>query len=347
MMRKATGGTGLSHHLLKPSRTAPTDEREAEEALLHFVASRRNLLVITGAGISTESGLPDYRGPQGSYAKGHKPTLYRDFVTSPSVRQRYWARNMLGWESFSRVQPNPAHLALARMQREGVFQHLNVDRLHQRAGSHGVVELHGHNWAVRYDPSHVDEKGGGWWWLVVAGCGHEEDRAHFQARLLAANPDWLPEAKAAASSPVVAGTPAPVAPSSVPVSAAFFASSSVSAEEAGGIRPDGDANVPFHDHSQFCVPSCTACHVGVVVVVEEAMSHTLSSDGVLVIGSSLMVYSAFRFVRAADATHLPIALLNIGPTRADALSSIHLKLELKAGHVLPQLASSLLSSSAL
>lgn len=77
------------------------------------------------------------------------------------------------------------------------------------------------------------------------------------------------------------------------------------------------------------------------------MSHTLSSDGVLVIGSSLMVYSAFRFVRAADATHLPIALLNIGPTRADALSSIHLKLELKAGHVLPQLASSLLSSSAL
>lgn len=371
-MRKATGGTGLSHHLLKPSRTArtlgtslmreaaavgllprsralhtpATDEREAEEALLHFVASRRNLLVITGAGISTESGLPDYRGPQGSYAKGHKPTLYRDFVTSPSVRQRYWARNMLGWESFSRVQPNPAHLALARMQREGVFQHLvtqNVDRLHQRAGSHGVVELHGHNWAVR-----------------CLGCGHEEDRAHFQARLLAANPDWLPEAKAAASSPVVAGTPAPVAPSSVPVSAAFFASSSVSAEEAGGIRPDGDANVPFHDHSQFCVPSCTACHVGVVkpavvffgenvprAVVEEAMSHTLSSDGVLVIGSSLMVYSAFRFVRAADATHLPIALLNIGPTRADALSSIHLKLELKAGHVLPQLASSLLSSSAL
>jgi len=250
---------------------------------------------------------------------------------------------MLGWESFSRVQPNPAHLALARMEREGVFQHLvtqNVDRLHQRAGSHRVVELHGHNWAVR-----------------CLGCGHEEDRAHFQARLLAANPDWLPEAQAAASSPMVVGTTAPVPPSSMPsVSAAFFASSSVSAE--AGIRPDGDANVLFHDHSQFCVPSCTACHVGVVkptvvffgenvpkAVVEEAMSHTLSSDGVLVIGSSLMVYSAFRFVRAADESHLPIALLNIGSTRADALPSIHLKLELKAGHVLPRLASCLLSSS--
>jgi NAD-dependent deacetylase sirtuin 4 len=238
---------------------------------------------------------------------------------SNKVRQRYWARNMLGWEAFSRVQPNPAHTALALMEHAGVVKRLvtqNVDRLHQRGGSQHVTELHGHNWAVR-----------------CLSCGHEEERTHFQTRLIDANHHWV---------------------SSLDLTPPL--DNTELEEQTTGIRPDGDANVSS-DYSNFQVPSCMACQKGIMkptvvffgenvprATVDETMSHTLTSDGVLVIGSSLMVYSAFRFVHAADENHIPIALINLGPTRADSLASLHLKLDLKAGEILPLLAAKLLST---
>jgi len=192
----------------------------------------------------------------------------------------------------------------------------NVDRLHQRGGSQHVTELHGHNWAVR-----------------CLSCGHEEERTHFQTRLIDANHHWV---------------------SSLDLTPPL--DNTELEEQTTGIRPDGDANVSS-DYSNFQVPSCMACQKGIMkptvvffgenvprATVDETMSHTLTSDGVLVIGSSLMVYSAFRFVHAADENHIPIALINLGPTRADSLASLHLKLDLKAGEILPLLAAKLLST---
>jgi hypothetical protein len=118
------------------------------DGLLDFFSLKKNILAITGAGISTPSGIPDYRGPQGSYKKGHKPILHDEFVRNESARKRYWTRSMAGWKEFSKAQPNAAHFALARLEARGALSHIvtqNVDRLHQSAGSLSVTDLHGRN----------------------------------------------------------------------------------------------------------------------------------------------------------------------------------------------------------
>ncbi len=251
-------------------------------------------VVLTGAGVSTDSGIPDYRDDQGDW-KRQRPVQYRDFVDHEATRKRYWSRSMLGWPRLQAARPNAAHQALSTLQQRGLFALLvtqNVDGLHQAAGSSDVVDLHG-----RLDR------------VVCLGCGHALPRDELQARLVTANPGWL--------------------------------------EQEAGIAPDGDADLQHGDCADFSVVPCPACG-GVlkpdVVFFGESVprvrvDHTLealaTARALLVIGSSLMVYSGFRFARAAQQRGVPIALVNRGRTRADELSE--LKLAEDAGSTLTHL----------
>lgn len=266
----------------------------ALDALTAFIGASRRLLVLSGAGCSTESGIPDYRSPGGVWTN-HKPVYYADFVRSLTARQRYWARSLTGWRPFARATPNPAHHALAALERADRLHYLitqNVDRLHLTAGSTRVLELHGHNDAV-----------------VCLGCRARITRAQMQAKLQALNPTWTATATA--------------------------------------LAPDGDADLTTTLFTGFRVPTCDTCH-GILKpavvffgesvpadTVQFAMDRVAEADALLVVGSSLTVWSGYRFVRAAAAAAQPIALLNIGPTRADPLAT--LKLEARAGEALPQI----------
>lgn len=251
------------------------------DRLAQFLDQRRHLFVLTGAGISTGSGIPAYRDENGDW-KRPAPVQYKDFVRHPRVRQRYWARSLIGWPWFERARPNVCHITLADWERAGRINQLvtqNVDRLHQAAGMHQVIDLHG-----RLDR------------VICLDCGAQRARAPFQAVLVERNPDF----------------------------AALTAT----------IGPDGDAyldDIPFEDVE---VPACSACggmlkpHVvffGETIpraTVDSAISALRSADAVLVIGSSLMVYSGFRFCRLAAEQGLPIAAISPGRTRADDQLSI-------------------------
>ena len=135
------------------------------------------LLVITGAGLSTESGIPDYRSPAGSYSRGHKPVQHDDFISNVASRKRYWSRSLRGWTPFANAQPNSGHEALARLDEANMLLHIvtqNVDGLHQRAGAARVSELHGTAHDVR-----------------CLSCGTRYSRQHMQRRLHALNYWWL------------------------------------------------------------------------------------------------------------------------------------------------------------
>ncbi|NVK43625.1 MAG: NAD-dependent protein deacetylase [Oceanospirillaceae bacterium] len=258
--------------------------------LLTFIERHPRLFVLTGAGISTDSGIPDYRDHQGNW-KRQPPVDHRDFVASEASRQRFWARSLVGWPLMAAARPNGAHRALAALERHGRIERLvtqNVDGLHQRAGSRRVIDLHG-----RSDT------------IICLGCGERSGRDQLQRRLAKDNPAYYGHHATAA--------------------------------------PDGDADLEL-DFSAFRVHDCDRCggllKPDVVFFgdnvprprVEDALSALDNSDAVLVVGSSLMVYSGFRFCRAAAAQNKPIAAINLGRTRADALLS--LKLEAPAAALL-------------
>ncbi len=252
-------------------------------SLEDFISRHHRLFILTGAGCSTPSGIPDYRDEQGNW-KRSPPVTYQAFMGAQATRQRYWARSLVGWRRFGQARPNGAHQALAALEALGKTELLvtqNVDRLHQAAGSSRVVDLHGRLDLVR-----------------CLGCERRTPRGAFQAELAGRNPHWA----------------------------------ALDADNA----PDGDADLEAADFSSFTVPGCVACggllKPDVVFFgenvprerVERAYEHLAQADAMLIIGSSLMVYSGYRFAQAAARQGLPIAAVNLGRTRADELLTLKL-----------------------
>lgn len=261
----------------------------------------RSVAVLTGAGVSTESGIPDYRGPN-TREDDHEPIRYGEFLDEKETRRHYWARSAVGWPTFNAATPNAGHRALARLEAVGLVNGIitqNVDRLHQEAGSQRVVELHGA----------LEE-------VVCLDCGALSSRHALQDRLLSLNPGWT--------------------------------------AEADELAPDGDAKLPRSATSSFTVPTCRVCggplKPKVVFFgentdpapVERAWALLEAADALLVAGSSLTVYSGFRFVRTAAQADQPIGIVNLGSTRGDPLAQV--RVDGKTGEVLPKLADAVAAS---
>jgi NAD-dependent SIR2 family protein deacetylase len=273
------------------------------DSLFEFVAARHRLVIITGAGISTPSGIGDYRDRNGEWKRA-APIQHDAFVRSHNTRQRYWARSFHGWRSFIRATPNEAHRALAQpalQARTVAVITQNVDGLHQVAGQATVIDLHGR----------LDQ-------VVCLGCGVRTARSAMQDRLTALNP-WLGAAEF---------TPAPDGDADLLLSVEAMAEVRVPAcESCGGVlKPD----VVFYGDN---VPR---------PVVDAAYAVVEQSDGLLIIGTSLMVFSGFRFCRHAHARGIPMAVLNQGRTRADDL--VTLRVDARCEAVLPALVSALTGS---
>jgi len=271
---------------------APADA-DALEALASMLA-RRRALVLTGAGCSTESGIPDYRDAAGSWKRA-QPINFQTFVGSAAARRRYWARSLVGWRRMRGARPNHAHRILAQLEARGRVDWLvtqNVDGLHQRAGSRRVTDLHG-----RLDR------------VECLGCRRTLARAAFQSSLYRLNPGWD--------------------------------------ELCAEVAPDGDADLDGIDFSRFQVPACGHCRgilkPGVVFFGESVprervaavMDRLYDAQALLVVGSSLMVWSGYRFVRAARERGLPVAAINLGRTRADG--ELAIKVSAPCGDALAQL----------
>lgn len=264
----------------------------AARRIAEFLAERDQVMVITGAGCSTGSGIDDYRDREGRW-KRVQPIQHQDFMASIDARRRYWARSMLGWPVIAAAKPNAAHRALADLERLGRVQRLvtqNVDGLHQQAGSKVVIDLHGRLDRVR-----------------CMSCARLSSRRLLQTRLIALNPSI--------------------------------------AERQFRSAPDGDADVELPELYAIHVPDCERCG-GVLKpdvvfygdsvpksVVAEAYSATEAADALLIVGSSLMVFSSFRFCRRAHDLRRPMAAVNLGKTRADEWFTA--KVEADCTEVLP------------
>jgi NAD-dependent SIR2 family protein deacetylase len=264
-------------------------------ALIEFVNRYQRLLVLTGAGCSTASGIPDYRDADGEWKRA-QPVMLQTFLSDEAARKRYWARSVVGWRRMHAARPNDTHYALAALERSGRVELLvtqNVDGLHQAAGSVNVVDLHGRIDLVR-----------------CLSCEARVPRADVQSELVRRNPGF--------------------------------------AARDAQIAPDGDADLESVDFATFDVPPCTACggllkpdvvFFGEGVPKERAARATAAlerSGAMLVVGSSLMVYSGYRFVLAMAQAGKPIAAINLGQTRADDLLS--LKVAEECGAVLSTVA---------
>ncbi|AEA68129.1 MULTISPECIES: NAD-dependent protein deacetylase [Pseudomonas] len=268
--------------------------REPLDQLQAYLAGRR-FLVLTGAGISTPSGIPDYRDSDG-VRRGRQPMMYQEFLAQAEARRRYWARAMLGWPRVRQARPNAAHEALAQLQARQRITGLitqNVDTLHDQAGSQDVIELHGSLHRV-----------------LCLDCGQRSERQQIQQLMETENP-------------YLAG---------------------VDAVQA----PDGDTLLDPAFEARFQVPRCPHCggerlKPDVVFFGENVAPLTATravqaveqADGLLVVGSSLMAYSAFRLCRAIKDQGKPLLAINRGKTRADEL--LDLKLEEPCEQLLPLL----------
>jgi NAD-dependent SIR2 family protein deacetylase len=234
--------------------------------------------VLTGAGCSTDSGIPDYRDAAGEWKRRH-PIMFQAFVAEERARKRYWARSLAGFRRIRCARPNEAHDSLASLERRGRITQLvtqNVDGLHQAAGSQNVIDLHGRIDTVR-----------------CMGCERRSSREQLQQELARRNPEFA----------------------------------ALDAVEA----PDGDADLEDVAFETFDIPACDACggllKPDVVFFgegvpadrVQRAMTAVECSDAMLVVGSSLMVYSGYRFVKAMADAGKPVAAINLGRTRADDL----------------------------
>jgi NAD-dependent SIR2 family protein deacetylase len=261
---------------------------DAVRDLERWIGRHRTVFVLTGAGCSTASGIPDYRDENGEW-KRRPPVMIQAFRTQEAVYRRYWARAYAGWPRFSIAAPGAAHHALAAWERSGTLASLvtqNVDGLHQRAGSRAVIDLHGR----------LDD-------VICLGCGDRTTRASMQDAIAAMNPGWH-------------ATPA--------------------------AAPDGDAEIDPAAIESFVPPRCDRCAALVKPDVvffgenvpvnryERARDALARADALLVAGSSLMVYSGFRFAQQAQEAGQPIAIVNRGRTRADDLAELKIEGDVNA-----------------
>jgi NAD-dependent SIR2 family protein deacetylase len=262
----------------------------ALDPALRELVRAAGVVVLTGAGLSTESGIPDYRGPSGARRR-QTPMTYQTFVGSAEARRRYWARSYLGWRQIAGARPNAGHHAVAALQRRGQVDGIitqNVDGLQQEAGAHDVIELHG-----------------GLDLVVCLACGLRDRRSALDERLRAANADF-----AAAVTRINPDGDAELRDDEldefVPVGCAYCSSDL--------LKPDvvffGE-NVPR--------PRVDACFA----LVEAA-------SALLVLGSSLTVMSGLRFVKRAAALDIPVAIVNQGETRGDPLAALKIEAPLGA-----------------
>jgi NAD-dependent SIR2 family protein deacetylase len=242
----------------------------------------RRVAVLTGAGISTDSGIPDYRGPD---SPPSNPMTIRQFTSDPAFRQRYWARNHVGWRHMDDTPPNAGHRALAALEHAGVVTGVitqNIDLLHTKAGSASVVNLHGTYARV-----------------ICLGCGHTMSRAALAEQLEALNPGFIERAEA-----------------------------------IGGLAVAPDADAVVDDTASFRYLDCPRCasmlkpdivYFGEIVpkeIVMQAYSLVDGAEALLVAGSSLTVFSGYRFARHAATRGIPIAIVNRGRTRGDDLATV-------------------------
>ncbi|MCA1779063.1 MAG: NAD-dependent protein deacetylase [Xanthomonadaceae bacterium] len=259
--------------------------------LAQFLASHRRVLVITGAGCSTGSGIPAYRDPSGQWRR-RQPIFYHDFLASATVRRRYWARSFFGWSVMAGAEPGLSHGVLARLGQSGRIGGLitqNVDGLHQRAGHSDVIELHG-----------------GLQHVICLNCGLRHPRDKVQQHLQSLNPDW--------------------------------------SAEVLGIKPDGDAELDERAYPGFRLADCQRCggvlKPDVVFFGESVPRDRLAAaerlmseaDALLVVGTSLVVWSGYRLTRQAAQAGRPVVAVNDGRTRADAL--LQFKISGDCGRVL-------------
>jgi len=243
--------------------------------------SAGGVVILSGAGLSTESGIPDYRGPSG-LARRAGPMTYQTFVGGAADRRKYWARSHLGWRHIAGALPNLGHHAVADLERHGLLAGIitqNVDGLHQAAGARRVLELHGG----------LDR-------VVCLGCGARTSRERLDQRLRAANPG-------------------------------------MDARETQ-LSPDGDAWLADDEVSRFRVLDCESCggmlKPDVVFFgenvprprVDDCNALIERASALVVLGSSLAVMSGYRFVRLAARLAMPVAIVNLGPTRGDAEASL-------------------------
>jgi NAD-dependent SIR2 family protein deacetylase len=266
---------------------------------LEALVAEGDVVVLSGAGLSTDSGIPDYRGTTGALRR-HTPMTFQTFVRDPRGRHRYWARSFVGWRQIRAALPNTGHAAVADQPGAGLLSGVitqNVDGLHQAAGAREVVELHGG----------LDR-------TVCLTCGDVDGRADLDERLRAANPGFGPR--------------------------------------TDEINPDGDVELPDEALDEFVMVGCRACGEGPLkpdvvffgeTVPRDRVDHCFAlvdrARALLVLGSSLTVMSGYRFVLRAAKLGIPVAIVNLGPTRGDAKSDV--RLDAPLGAVLPQLAARL------
>jgi NAD-dependent SIR2 family protein deacetylase len=277
---------------------APTADlrRDPEVDELAGLVADGDVVVLSGAGLSTDSGIPDYRGATGSLRR-HTPMTYQTFTRDPRGRHRYWARSFVGWRQIREARPNAGHRAVGELQAAGLIGGVitqNVDGLHQAGGARDVVELHGG----------LDR-------TVCLGCGDVAGRAELDERLQEANPHF--------------------------------------GARTDEVNPDGDAELPDEVLDEFVMVDCFACGEGLLkpdVVffgetvprdrVERCFELVESAASLLVLGSSLTVMSGYRFVLRAAKLGIPVAIVNVGPTRGDAKADV--RVDGPLGEVLPSLA---------
>ncbi|WP_238335718.1 Sir2 family NAD-dependent protein deacetylase [Serinicoccus kebangsaanensis] len=288
---------------LDAARTTPPPVAVDGEAYqqLRDLLGAGGVVALTGAGMSTASGIPDYRGPDGT--RRVQPMQHGEFVGSAAARRRYWARAYVGWTRFAAARPNPAHHAVADLERSGLLRHVitqNVDGLHQEAGSRRVLELHGSLAAVE-----------------CLDCGEATTREQVQEWLSVANPDFLarvdapsqvrPDGDVALPEELVAGFRAPrclvCGSDRLKPDVVFF---------GGSVAKD---------------------------LVERAFAFVDEARTLLVLGSSLRVMSGYRFVRRAARTGIPVAVVTRAGTRGDAEATV--RLDALLGDVLPALVADL------